>query len=370
VNAKKLLQRADQIQQGRPWLAFGIAAWKKFGDDQAGNLAALVAYYAFFSIFPLLLVLDTVLQLVLRGDPALQHKLLNSALSQYPIIGNQLHKHVHTLSGTGIALVIGLIGTFYGARGVASAIQNALNTAWEVPFTRRPGFPWSLLRTLGLLLVVGPGLVLTILLSGAASGAGHVLPGVAASVLAIVVSLVLNIGVFWLAFRLGTAREVGARSLLLGAVLAAIIWQILQYFGTYLVSHELKTNSAYGTFGVVLGLLAWFYIQAELTLYAVEINVVRVQRLWPRSMFPPPLTEHDRRAYELYALAEQRRPELAVVLRPADEEHGQPRTAGDGHRDGEPSGDPVAESAGTRQTERTEPGQRRGFRRAGGRHGR
>jgi hypothetical protein len=109
------------------------------------------------------------------------------------------------------------------------------------------------------------------------------------------------------------------RDMLLGAVIAAIGWQVLQYFGGYLIGHQLKTNSAYGTFGVVLGLLAWFYLQAQLTLYAAEFNVVRARRIWPRSMFPPPLTDADVRAYQMYAAAQQRRPELAVVLQRSGE---------------------------------------------------
>jgi membrane protein len=368
VNPRKLLQRADRIQQRRPWLAFGIAAWKKFGDDQAGNLAALVAYYAFFSIFPLLLVLVTVLDLVLRGDPQLRQKLLHSAYKQYPLIGQS---HYHSLTGTGIALVIGIIGTLLGARGVANAIQNALNTVWEVPFTKRPGFPWSMLRSIGLIVVIGLGQIIAITLSGVAGGTGHLITGGGARVAAVAVSLVLNLGVFWLAFRIGTARQVAGRDMLLGAVIAAVIWQILLAFGGYLIAHELKSSSAYGTFAVVLGLLAWFYVQAQLTLYAVEINVVRAGRLWPRSMFPPPLTAQDRRAYELYALAEQRRPELAVVLRPADEEPARPGAGGNGRPGGEPSGHRLAEpTAGTRPGERTEQAPRRGFRRPGGRQGR
>src|SRR5690348_4569451 len=87
---KKILRAVDEFQQQHVWLAFPVAVWKKFGDDQAGNLAALVAYYAFVSIFPLLLVLVTVLSIALKHDPGLQQRLLNSALAQYPVIGQQL----------------------------------------------------------------------------------------------------------------------------------------------------------------------------------------------------------------------------------------------------------------------------------------
>jgi YihY family inner membrane protein len=326
---RKLLRRVDEIQQNRPWLAFGVAAWKKFGDDQAGYLAALVSYYAFASLFPLLLVLYSVLDLVLSGNVSLENKLESSALKQYPIIGTRfLAKHAHSMTGAGIALAVGLVLTLYGARGVANAIQNALNTVWEVPYTRRPGFPWSMVRSLGLIVVIGLGNIITITLSGLADGSGHLVPGAVAHVGAVIVSLVLNVGVFWLAFRVGTAKEIASRDMRVGAVIAGIIWTVLQAFGTFLVSHELKTNSAYGTFGVVLGLLAWFYLQAELTLYAVEFSVVRARRLWPRSLFPPPLTDADVQALHMYAAAEQRRPELAVELRNTDEPGAEVRARG------------------------------------------
>jgi membrane protein len=317
--AKRAIGAADELQQRSAWLAVPVAVWKKFGDDDAGNLAALIAYYAFVAIFPLLLVLFTVLDIVLKDDQGLHQRLLDSTLGHFPVIGPQLGS-VHPLSQTGLPLVIGLLGTFIGARSVATAMQNALNSVWEIPIVRRPGFPWSWLRSFGLILVIGLGLMGTTILSGLASGAGHVLSGFAASIAAVVVSLLLNIGFFWLAFRLGTAREIGWRQLRLGAVIGAVIWQVLQYFGTYCVSHQLAhASSAYGTFAVVLGLIAWLYLEAELTLYAVEINVVLTYRLWPRSIAPPPYTEPDRRAFELYAQAQQRKG-MDVVVRVGGED--------------------------------------------------
>jgi membrane protein len=318
---KRAVQAADALQQRNAWLAVPVAVWKKFGDDQAGNLAALVAYYAFVALFPLLLVLVTVLDLVLKNDPGLQRRLLDSALSQYPVIGQQLG-HIGPLHESGLALVVGLLGTFFGARGVATAIQNALNGVWEIPIVRRPGFPWSSLRSFGLMVVIGLGLVFTTFLSTSASGgAARILPGPGAKIAALVVSLVISIGVFWLAFRLGTVKEIGWRQLRLGALIAGIIWQVLQYVGGYFISHQLAHASPiYGTFAVVIGLLAWLYLQAELTLYAVEINVVTALRLWPRSIAPPPYTEQDRRAFQLYAQVEERRKDEDIVVGDSDPE--------------------------------------------------
>jgi YihY family inner membrane protein len=316
---KRAVRAVDALQQRHAWLAVPVAVWKKFGDDQAGNLAALIAYYSFVAIFPLLLVLVTVLDLVLKNDPGLQHQLLNSALSQYPVIGPQLG-HIGPLSQTGLPLVVGLLGTLFGVRGVATAIQNALNAVWEIPIARRPGFPWSWLRSFGLMVVIGLGLVFTTFLSTSASGgAARVLPGPGAKVAALVVSLVVSVGVFWLAFRLGTAKEIGWRQLRLGAVIAGVIWQILQSVGGYFVSHQLAHASPlYGTFAVVIGLLAWLYLEAELTLYAVEINVVTAYRLWPRSIAPPPYTEQDREAFQLYAQMEERGQDEDIVVEDPD----------------------------------------------------
>jgi membrane protein len=325
---KRAARAVDTLQQRHAWLAVPVAVWKKFGDDQAGNLAALIAYYSFVAVFPLLLVLVTVLNIVLKNDPGLQHRLLNSALSQYPVIGQQLG-HISPLTQTGLPLVVGLLGTFFGARGVAAAIQNALNTVWEIPIARRPGFPWSSLRSLGLMVVIGLGLVFTTFLSTSASGgAARILPGhwataalVVSTVAALLVSLVVSIGVFWLAFRLGAAPEIGWRQLRLGAVLGGVIWQVLQYVGGYFISHQLAHASPiYGTFAVVIGLLAWLYLEAELTLYAVEINVVVAYRLWPRSVAPPPYTEQDRKAFRLYAQVEERTKDMDIVVGDSDPE--------------------------------------------------
>jgi membrane protein len=318
---KRLIQAVDRAQQARPWLAVPVATWKKFSDDQAGNLAALIAYYAFASLFPLLLVAVTVLDIVLKNDASLRDQVLHSALSQYPVIGPQLTTNVHGLHKTGLALVIGLVLTFFGARGVANAMQNALNSVWEVPIARRPGFPWAILRSLGLIAVIGPGIIATIVLSSVAGGTGHI-GGAFAHIAAIAVSLVLNIGLFWVGFRLATAKEVSFRDLRLSAILAAVAWQVLQLVGGYFIGHQLASNSAYGAFAVVLGLLAWFYLQAQLTLYMVELNVVRRRRLWPRSLAAPPLTKADMEAYQLYAEAGQRRSdvEIEVKERPDDAE--------------------------------------------------
>jgi membrane protein len=308
----RLLDKADNLQQSRPWLAVPVATWKKFSDNQAGNLAALIAYYAFASLFPLLLVAYSILDIIARNNATLAGR-LRSALMHYPVIGMQLGETAsHGLNKTGIALVIGILLTLYAGRGVATAMQNAMNTVWGVPMYRRPAFPKGLLRSLGLIAVLGPGEVITIALSSIAGGTGH-LGSIGARLAAVAVSLLLNVILFWLGFRIATSKEIDARDMRLSAVLAAIAWQILQLIGGTIIGHA--TNSAYGVFGVVLGLLAWLYLQAQITLYVIELDVVRARRLWPRSLTPPPLTRADLRAYQMYAEAGLLRPELDVAVK-------------------------------------------------------
>ncbi len=339
--ASKMVQAIDRAQQGHPWLAMGVATWKKFSDDQAGNLAALVAYYAFASLFPLLLVAYTVLGLVAKASPSVA-KTLESALKDYPVVGDL---GVGTLNSAGPALVVGILLTLYASLGVANAIQNAMNTAWAVPRYQRPGFPKNKLRSLGIIAIIGPGEIITIALSTIASGAGH-LGGAGGTAAAVVISLLLNIGLFWLAFRLATSKDVPTRDLRLGAILAAIAWQILQLALSTSLIH-LHSRSAYGTFSTVLAILAWFYLQAQITLYVVELDVVRTRKLWPRSLAPPPLTHADVRAYEAYAQQTQLRPEVDISVTEAVPAQ---RTSTDTATSDTPTSDTASSHAATSDT--------------------
>jgi uncharacterized BrkB/YihY/UPF0761 family membrane protein len=228
------------------------------------------------------------------------------------VIGPQLQHNIGELQQTGAALVVGVLVMLFGARGVAIAMQYALNSAWEIPIVRRPKFPGSWLRSFAMLIVIGLGLVATTVLSGLAGGAGAVLTSFGSSLLALAVSLVLNVSMFWVAFRLAAASELAGRQLLPGAVISAFAWQVMQAIGSYLVTHQLaRSSDLYGTFAIVLGLLGWLYLEAQLTVWALEANVVLAYRLWPRSLVPP-YTEPDRRAFKMYAEIENRGEEQLI----------------------------------------------------------
>jgi YihY family inner membrane protein len=296
------LHDLDRWQQSGRRTSFIAAVIKKFGDDQGGQLAALIAYYGFVSLFPLLLVLVTALGFVLEGDPGEQQKILNGALGQFPIVSSELH--LRSLTGSGIGLAIGVLGSLLAGMGITGATQNAFNRIWGVPFKDRPNFIFAHLRGLGMLALLGTLSVVSTTVAGFVGSSSHSAPDVIAG---IILAFTLNMALFMTAFKLLTAVDVSWRELLSGVIVAAVFWQLLQHLGGYYIDHELKrTGPLYGTFALVLGLVAWLYLGAQLTIIAAEINVVKVKRLWPRSFFSEPLLEADRRALTSSAEVEER----------------------------------------------------------------
>ncbi len=288
-----VLGRADAVQQRHAILAFPVAVNKKFGDDQAGYLAALIAYYGFFSLFPLLLAFVSVLGLLLRGNRTLQQHVVKSALRSFPVIGPQISRNIHSITGNGVALGIGIAGTLWAGLGVTQAAQHAMNVIWEVPKKDRPNFLVSRVRGLLLLAILG---TITVI-SAVASGIGGSGSDIGLRIAGIVVSFVLNAGLFLVSFRVLTRRNLTWGHVLPGAITAAVLWSFLQIIGGYYVTHQLKNASnAYGTFALVIGLLVWIYLGAQITLFCAEVNVVRVKHLWPRSLVQPPSREGDRAA--------------------------------------------------------------------------
>ncbi len=296
-DVQKAVRAVDRLQQRYRPTAFGFAVAKKYGDDGGGNLAALITYYGFVSLFPLLLVAVTVLGFVLEGNEDLQHRIVDSALANIPIIGDQIQANIGKVQGSGIGLLIGIVLTLYGGLGIANVAQHAMNRIWSVPMYARPGFLPRTTRSVGVLATIGLGVITTTVISGIGDRYTHGLLGRIAIGL---VATILYFGLFTLAFQVLVAVHVAWRDLLPGAIAAGIAWEIFQTLGVLYVSHVLQGMSqVYGLFALVLGLFAWISLQARAVLYAAEINAVRVHRLWPRSIAPP-RTEADRRAEESY----------------------------------------------------------------------
>ena len=305
---------ADGLQRRHRWLALPLAVVYKMVDDQASYLVAIITYYGFVSLFPLLLLLVTILGFALSGNPALQQQVLHSALRDFPVIGDQIGQNIHTLQGSAVGLVVGIGGSVYGALQVGVAVQNALNKIYAVPRADRPALPALYGRSLALIGILLLSVVTTTALSAlstAAGSYGNAPVDAALRAGAVVVSMAVNAGFVLFAYRVLTVRAPPVRQLWPGALAASVLWQVLQSVGTYLVEHQLRGATAtYGLFGLVLGLLTWLYLAALILVLGAEMNVVLARRLYPRSLLAPDptdtaLTGADRRAYAAYAETER-----------------------------------------------------------------
>jgi YihY family inner membrane protein len=313
---ERVVRGVDGFQQRHRPVAVAFAVVKKFGDDRGSALAALFAYYAFLGLFPLLLLLVTVLGVVLRHDPSLQTRVLHSALSEFPIIGDQLGQNIHSLKGRGAGLVFGALGLVWGSLGIAQVGQFAMAQVWNVKGVDRPGFLPRLGRSVCLLGALGVGICLSTALAGGGGGTSSPAP---LRVAALAASVVVNVALFVAAFRILTPKQIGTRPLLPGAAASGVVWSVLQGVGGFLVAHNIRhASQVYGFFGIVLGLLSFLSLAATLTLYAAEANVVWSRHLWPRSIVQPPLTEGDKQVLSDIAGQEERRPEQEVDVRYAD----------------------------------------------------
>ncbi len=304
--------RVDRFQ--RRWRVLGvpIAVVYKYVDDQATYLAVIVTYYALFAIFPLLLLGTSILGLLLQGNPDLQARVLDSALSQFPVIGDQFRRP-EGLTGSRTAVVVGSVAAVYGAIGLGTAVQNAMNIAWAIPRNSRPN-PF-LVRVRGLFIVAFGGLAVLGLTTASVLVSNTTLiawfEGSSLRWLARVMSVLVVGSVLFVLMRLAAARPDRQRATLPGAMLTAVLWHLIQQIGAVYVTRVLAGADAVNqTFGLVLGLMAAIFLVSVAGMLGVELNVVLDRHLWPRALLTPftdsvRLTDADRRAYLGYAAAQR-----------------------------------------------------------------
>jgi len=275
----RALRAIDRFQQRHRVTSIPVAVVKKFGDDEAGSLSALIAYFGFFSLFPLILVFVTITGFVLGAE----NRVVPTVFDSFPLIGGALR--AGTLRGSGLALVIGLVTSTWAGLAVMQSMQSAMSRIWGVPASDRAGFGSRLARSSFMLAAFGLWLAATSLLSGLATSGSM---GAMLRVLDIVALLLLNLALYLCAFRILPERRLSWRDVLPGAVAGALFWTALHLLGGYYVAHQVRgASQVYGTFAVVIGLLSWLYLGAQGSLLAAEVNVVLRERLWPRSLLSP-----------------------------------------------------------------------------------
>lgn len=291
---QKLIKRLDDFQRKRRLPAFIFAVIKKYDEDDAGRQAALLTYYAFLSLFPLLLILTTLTENISTSHPELQADIVKGATNYFPVLGTQLAAHVNSLQKSGFALLIGILFTLYGAHGVADAFQRGVQHLWKIPHSQRNGFPKSTLKSISIIVVAGVGFVVASVSVALAAAAGH---GWVFRLLSILINLAIWSGLFILLLNISLPRHIPFKETRAAALTAAIGLVILQILGGYLLARELKRLDAlYSYFALSLGLLFWIYLQVQVLFYSLEIAAVRSHKLWPRGLTDQQPTDADRRA--------------------------------------------------------------------------
>lgn len=307
--------RVDRAQRARPVLGFPIAVLKKFGEDKAGYLAALVAYFGFFSLFPLMVAFTSVLGFVVT-DPDDQRRFSDAAADQIPVVGDTIRNTAGRLEGSVPAIVIGVALALWAGLRIVDAMQNALNDVWELPATVRPNLVRRRLRGLVMLFLIGGGLLGSIAASNVATLV-DVIPG-GGKVAIWAGSAAVSVVMYVLAFQLLTDARIEWRHLWPGAIFSGVSWWALQTFGSaFVIRQQEAAGEAYGQFASIIALLAFLFLAAQLSIIGAEISAVKAHRLWPRSLVKDHFTAADLEVYERLAGATRQNLAYEISLRPA-----------------------------------------------------
>ncbi|MDZ5619233.1 YihY/virulence factor BrkB family protein [Nocardioides bizhenqiangii] len=317
----------DRTQRRVPILGVPLAVIYKYFDDQGNFLAAVLTFYAFIAIFPLLLLGSSILGFVLQGYPELEKQALDSALAQFPIIGSELGRP-GGLQGSISAIVIGGLGALYGALGLGLALQNVQATAWAVPRNIRTHPVLTRVNSVVLMAVAGT-VILGVAVLSAVVTETEVLGSVSSAgwfhwLVRLVTVLILGT-VMTVLLRMAAAKAIEhdiARAAP-GGFTIAVMWGLLQWLGAAYVARVVNTaenNEMNATFALVLGLMLLLYVGAIMGVLGIEVNVVLAEKLWPRALMTPftdqvDLTEADRKAYAMYVQSQRHKGFETVSVR-------------------------------------------------------
>jgi uncharacterized BrkB/YihY/UPF0761 family membrane protein len=303
---------ADGVQRRHGSLGFPYAVIKKYGDDEGGREAALITYYGFLSIFPLLLLAVAVLSRVLAGDPELRQRLITAIVPS--ALQSTVDRSVTSLPMSTVPFVAGLIGLLFSGTGVVFSAYQTLNHVAAVPGRLRAGFASRYVRVFGMLAM----LVLGALAVGGLTVVVTALPGVpgAERALAVLGSAAVIFSVLLFGARLLLARPAPVRALWPAAVLGAAAVTLALNIGAPVLARLVsKAGPVYGSFATVAGMFALLYLVNQALVYAAEIAAVRYARLWPRALDVNQPTAADVRAQALLAREQERIPAARVELR-------------------------------------------------------
>jgi len=284
---------------------------RKFADDRTSAWGALMTFYAFLALFPLLVIALTVIGHLAAGNPELERQLLDGVLGQIPVVGEMIEDDVSALQAGGLGLGVGLLGLLWGATGIYNSGQLAMSQVWNVEGLERPGLVMRLMRSLLLFVVLGVGAVGT---GWAIRNGLYASVGAPLRVSTVVGTLLGSFVVLALVFRILTPHSIEMRKLWVAVGLATVGWLGLQVLGGFAISREVEQVDIYGVFAYVIAVLMWLWLVFRVLLFSAEAAVVIDRGLWPRNLAQPPLNDADKRVLAALARNERRRPEQHIEV--------------------------------------------------------
>ena len=303
---------ADDVQRRHGALGFPWAVIRKYGDDDGGRAAALITYYGFLSVFPLLLLGVAIVSRVLAGNPELRRRLVTATVPS--VLRPTVEHAVTTLPASTVPFIAGLIGLVFAGTGVVFSAYHTLNDVAAVPRRLRFALFPRYLRVFVMLMVLmlGAGAVgaLTVVATALPT-----LPGVE-RVLAVLGSALIIFVVLLLGVRLLLARPAPFRAVWPGAAPGAVAVALLLALAAPLLARFVsRSGPVYGSFATVAGLFAFFYLVSQVLVYSAEVAAVRYAGLWPRALDPKRPTAADIRGFTLLAREQERIPAARIDLR-------------------------------------------------------
>ena len=295
-----VVSSVDRFQRRHPVAGFPFAVAKRYGEDHGGWLGSLIAYYGFFSLYPLLVVFVTVTTWVLRDRPDQLRRVLEALWSRLPFVSDQfsgeVQDQVRSLTGQGWVIGVSMLVALWGGIGVVRVLQDTVNTIWGVPRFRRPNFLLKVVRGLAVIALVGIGVIGTAVVAGITVVVDlPIAAAVGATVGNIVLAAALALGVYHLVI----ATRVRTADLLPGTLITGVGTYALSLLGGLYVQRVVtRMSGIYGPFASTIGLLAFVSLSVQVFVIATEVNAVRARQLWPRALGGD-LGPADRRAIEL-----------------------------------------------------------------------
>lgn len=294
---------ADGTQRRHTVLGFPYAVVKKYGDDEGGRHAALLTYYGFLSVFPLLLLVVAIVSTVLRGNAELRNDLIDAIVP--PDLQATVNSALAALPDSGAPLAIAIVGLLFAGMGIVFSAYQSLNHLAAVPHRLRHEFVPRYARIVAMLVV----LVLGVLGVGALGVVLAAVPdlGAATRIAAFAGTVVIIFAILWSAPGLLLPHRARVAIVWPAALVGALAVAGLLVFGaTVLPRLVQKAGPVYGSFATIVGVFTLLYLVSQVVVYAAEIAIVRRRRLWPRALDATKPTQADRRSLTYLAREQER----------------------------------------------------------------